>query len=145
MDGVVYHEVGSAGPDTVPVQVDLTVERIVCSRHGEPFRTDWPDGFTPFSIALFEDLVETDTFADSVGNTTSGFEHALDATPICERISKPKLLRAYVDSGVGVEGTCGNCERDTLGTPYTFRTSQGRTHMGHLCFECLVYQLRWLN
>jgi hypothetical protein len=142
---VVYHEIGEAGPETVTVEVDLTSPRIVCPRHGEAFRAQWPIGFMPFSVAVFEALVSDEVFANDVGESTAAIEGALDQRPICERINKTALLRAYVDSGIGAEGHCDNCQTDALGTPYSFSNPSGKVEVGHLCFQCLVYHLRWLH
>lgn len=123
--------------DGDPVEVELTFDRIVCNKHGEPFRSGWPSGFPTFSIAIFDDLSTDPEFVELVGGSTKLIHAALDRSPICERVGKYQLMGAYAKSDVGVEGTCANCDRVAEGTPY-HTTVQ---YFDHLCFECIVYNL----
>lgn len=119
------------------VQVDLTYDRVVCNRHGEPFRDEWPKGFPTFGILLFQEISDEDTFLDVVGKDTKLISAAFDRLPICERVSKPVLMGAYLSAGIGKRAKCDNCGAIEDGTSY--RTTIDRFE--HLCFQCIVYRL----
>ena len=138
-DHVVEFEIGDGGEEHV--DVDLTFDRVVCPRHGEPFRDEWPNGFPTFSMLLFEDLSKNETFLEVVGHDTKLISAAFDRQPLCERVSKPTLMGAYLASGIGKEAKCSNCGEINYGTPYR-TTGQ---HFKHLCFECIVYRLERIN
>jgi hypothetical protein len=144
-DDVVEFKVGEDDGQP-PVQVELTFDRIVCARHGEPFRADWPTGFPTFSLALFEELTKDQQFADVVGKHTNLIHEALDHQPMCERLPKLTLYGAYLKSGLGTEDLCEGCGKRGLGTEYRTKTGPSTTHTyRHLCFNCVVYQLRVMS
>ena len=140
MEKVEFSVGESDGED--PIQVELTFDRVVCSRHGEPFRSGWPSGFPTLSIAIFEDLthrrgIRRDRWQAHGAHQCSSFI----ARPSVQRMAKATLLGAYVQSDVGTSAVCDVCDLEGLGTPY--RTQQ--QVYGHMCFECVIYGLAPLN
>ena len=131
------------GGEVVPV--DLTYERVLCPQHGEPFRTDWPDGFAEFSKVIFETLTKTEGFT-LIGGSSRLIHEALERSPICERIEKHALLGAYHMAGFGVVAECDVCEVESLGAPYQARVSAETVNFySHLCFRCVVYSMERAN
>ncbi len=131
------------GGDVVPV--DLTYERVLCPQHGEPFRTDWPDGFLEMSKVLFEALIKDRAF-ETIGGNRMLIHEALDRSPICERVDKQALYGAYLMAGFGTVAVCSVCGDRAAGAPYQAQVSAATTnHYPHLCFRCVVYGLRRAN
>jgi hypothetical protein len=123
-------------------QVDLTMERVCCSRHGEPFRAQWPKGWGVFTVALFRSLMGSDAFANEIQREVSRVNEALDHKPLCERATAEQLLDAYTQSGVGTVARCENCHRERLGTPYSTSSPSGIRKAKHLCFDCVLHRMR---
>lgn len=131
------------GGEVVPV--DLTYDRVLCAQHGEPLRQSWPDGFLALAETLFESLTGTDGF-DLIGGNTRLIHESLDRSPICERIDKLTLLRAYQAAGFGIIDTCSLCGDSAMGTSYLTQVSPTTTNRyPHLCFRCVVYGLARAN
>ena len=130
-------------------QIELTPERCFCALHGEPYRADWPSGAPIAMIRLFEVVLESREirrrrFAGELVDDdalTAMVAEVLDETPACCRISPATLRSIYVDSGVGVKASCEACGKLELGTP--FRTAQGQ--FGHVCFDCVLFEMVPLN
>lgn len=126
----------------VPPEHTFGFEHCFCSRHGEPFRAEYPKGYIVTSVQLFHDVLQLDaTDADAKkesGGETYGPEDLkkiLARKPACCRVSQRRLLELYAESGIGVLARCRVCRRKAVGAPYT---TQQRGY-DHVCFDCVVY------
>lgn len=130
------HIVGSG--DSEPIPIDLSLERVACPRHGEPFRTKWPDGFMVFSLNLFEAFIKEKDDDISVQET-------IDARPLCELVNAFDLLHAYQASEIGIMASCAICGYERPGTPYQTMVKRQTRLYPHMCFECVVFRLQPLS
>jgi hypothetical protein len=135
--------------------LDLSFGRVFCSRHGEPFRHAWPQGFGLATILLFRKVTELpQTLADArriagVGPDEeveiSVMERVLDEKPACCRLPPLAVLEVYLEIhrelGWGSVDRCVNCKLVKSGTPY--KTSH--SEVDHLCFECVLFCMEPLN
>lgn len=121
--------------------IDLTVERVACPRHGEPFRHRWPQGFPTLATTLLQAVLEDPAFVGVTGGEVDQINTTLTARAMCERVSKPTLMAAYITSGVGVEKRCELCRERSLGTPYKMGRPGGVVSYRHVCFSCVIYRL----
>lgn len=118
--------------------------QVWCPRHGEPFRTKWPQGALIFQVRGFTE-VATQEFAieiDRLGLTfEQGVEHLLSSVPICCRLPTDKLLALYAEAGIGEERTCDVCGERALGAPYRVRLDDGVHELAHACFSCVCTRM----
>ncbi len=127
--------------------IDLTFERVHCSRHGEPLRSQWPTGYAVMMIKLFEAVFRdqatlADNKRDEDDRTDPEKMHdLLDDTPMCCRVSDAKLLEIYTDAGFGVVAKCKVCRRKRIGSSYTTSIKT----FTHLCFECVTHRMKPLQ
>ena len=127
-------------------QVNLTFERMLCARHGEPFRAQWPKGYPIFMVHAFQAVASKPEVAAAVEGDITGLERLLDEKPACERLTRDELLALYGDAGIGKVAECVNCKRAALGTPYSTSGPAGRvTAAQHICFECVLDWMRPLQ
>lgn len=139
-------EFNLGNPDDEQTQVELSFNRVVCARHGEPFRDTWPSFFPAFAMALFEELAKLPIFEEVIGKRSQLVAEALDHSPICERVDGYTLLGAYIKSGLGHPDTCGGCGLFGQGTPYMTQNADGQLfRYPHLCFDCVVFNLSPTN
>lgn len=114
---------------------ELSPGRVICARHGEPFRAGWPTGYPAFALTLLQPLLATAANLDELGRH-------LDQQAACCRAPRSALLAAYLDCGVGVLARCQHCRKREPGTPYSVSAPGGGVqHIAHLCFHCVVFQL----
>jgi hypothetical protein len=133
-------------------QIDL--EMIVCSRHGEPFRPQWPKGFAALTILVLE-LIQTDEAlgaerkAIDADNPAPGYMSALRNRPACERVDRDRLMAIYMAAEIAVDGVCIVCGRRAPGTEYQ-RTETRRLATltrrrvvvdRHVCFDCVLTRM----
>ena len=127
-----------------PDAINLSFERVFCSRHGEPLRSAWPAGYPIVLAKLFDDVFrQRETLAEA--RKASGedkpdpklIESLLDVTPLCCRVSDRRMVEIYKYAGFGVKAKCSNCRRKRLGAPYK-TTISSRTHV---CFDCVIYSM----
>jgi len=123
--------------------IDLSMERVLCPRHGEPFRARWPKGFPTMAIASLKTIMADPGFAALTEGEVGQINELLSQRPICERISSPDLMTLYIESGIGRDARCELCRQRGLGTPYTMARPGGTTETyHHVCFSCVVYRLK---
>ena len=79
--------------------IELSVQRVTCPRHGEPFRARWPKGWPRFTLAVIRALLEEPTFAEALHGDIAAVNAALDVRPACERVPPDVLRAAYRDCG----------------------------------------------
>lgn len=131
--------IGGPGDGGPPIPIDLSFERTVCARHGEPFRINWPAGFMVFGLTVFEAFVKQPAAQDI------DIQAAIDARPLCELVNTFDLMHAYQRSDIGVQGECALCGVERAGTPYNTQLGGKVKTYAHLCFECVVYHLTPLS
>lgn len=125
--------------------VELTFERALCARHGEPFRARWPKGYPIFMVKAFQVVASKPEIAEAVEGNISRITELLDERPMCERLTRDEMLGLYGDAGIGSMAVCDNCRRMALGTPFS-RTVGGQVMKDdHVCFECVLDWMRPLQ
>lgn len=134
-----------AEPAAREPQILLTLERLLCARHGEPFRAQWPKGFPIFTVKAFQVVASKPEIAAAVEGDVRGIERLLDEKPACCRLTSDEMLALYGDAGIGVVATCQNCRRFALGTPYSRSMPGGVEKDDHICFECVLHWMRPLS
>lgn len=72
--------------------VNLTFERVLCPRHGEPYRVTWPSGYPVFSLLAFEEILKLPSVQQGCAGDVKAIESLLDETPICCRLPGKRLL-----------------------------------------------------
>jgi len=124
-------------------QLNLTFERTLCARHGEPFRAQWPKGFPIFVVKAFQAVASKPEIGEAVEGDITRIEELLDERPMCDRLTRDELLTLYGDAAIGRMDVCVNCRRMALGTPYSTSGPGGRvTAADHICFECVLDWMR---
>lgn len=131
--------------------IEMTVRRVSCPRHGEPFRDQWPKGWALFSVQLMQWVLDDPrTLKEARDLAGVGAEEkvepkwieaVLDVRPACCRIGNTRLMRAYEESQVGHRARCRVCKRKRLGTPY----QTIRQRVEHVCFDCVLYRMEPSN
>lgn len=124
--------------------IALSISRVCCPLHGEPFREEWPKGWMPFSLMLLRAALATPTLIDEAEQDVNLINGALDRTPLCERVEPEVLMEAYTDCGLGRMARCDNCGVPRQGVVMLL-TQPGNvvpTRLDHVCFDCIVTRLR---
>lgn len=128
-------------PDPPPPNVDvmLTLNRVVCSLHREPFVVDFPKGYIQFMLYAFDEFTKMESFPEKKEDIDS----VLDEKPLCCRLSKATLLETYEEAGKEFnKKRCQFCQRfKVLGSRFRViepETNRTRTYQ-HICFRCVVY------
>ncbi len=89
-----------------PPQIELTPQRIICGRHGEIFKANWPVGYAWFVTIGMEALVCDKTFAalvkQAIEDTGVVKEEAvnflLKIKPLCCHLTPADLLKYFFRS-----------------------------------------------
>lgn len=129
-------------------------EHWLCTLHAEPFRERWPKGMAAIVLMVIEEVLQDPELwatADAIvaarpelSKPFEGVREALADVPACCRVPPERLLRLYVESGIGRSWRCKACRRWGRGTklrnadPRTLEVSIVR----HVCFRCVVYRAR---
>ncbi len=127
---------------------------IVCDRHGEPFRKEWPKGFAALTILILE-LIQGDeelgheAKAINADNPAPGYMAALARRPACERVPVARLRELYMQAEIAVDDICVVCGRRAPGTEYQrteVRRLVGLTRRRvvtdrHVCFDCVLTRM----
>lgn len=129
--------------------IEITAARVICSRHGEPFRATWPAGYLLFAVQSLQYVTGRPGFweeAKRLGGTEDSdrkkIEYALDIRPMCCRLTSEKLIEMYEAAKFGVTRRCRGCDRKRLGAPYSVTTPTGEVGAyDHICFGCVVHNL----
>jgi hypothetical protein len=125
-------------------KIELTMGRVCCPLHSEPFREEWPKGWMPFSLTLMQAALASETLADEAEQSEDWVNGALDRVPLCERVEPAVLEQAYVDCGLGKLSRCDNCSRTAQGVTMRLMMPGNMlpTLLDHVCFECITTRLR---
>lgn len=134
------------------LQIEPTM--IVCSRHGEPFRPQWPKGFAALTILVVELIGSDEELGKEAAEVDAekpapGYMAALRRRPACERVPLDRLRQLYMTAEIAVDGTCIVCGRRAPGTEYQrteTRRLAGLTRRRvvvdrHVCFECVLTRM----
>ncbi|KKN72199.1 hypothetical protein LCGC14_0413360 [marine sediment metagenome] len=129
--------------------IAVTHERLLCARHGEPYRAQWPKGFAITVVALMDYIFKRDDVAAEARELAGCgpgdkpepkvVEQVLDRIPACCRVHTKQLREVYVKAKIGTRARCEDCRRKRFGTSYL---SQER-EFAHLCFDCVLDPDRW--
>lgn len=124
--------------------LNLEFNRVLCSRHGEPFRAKWPSGYAAWVLFGFEAVVQLESFQAETGGDQFKIELALDKTPICCRLGDGKVRELFNQihekCHVWDQSGCSKCGRLALGSPIRTTNYWGRVKdQGFVCFDC------WFN
>lgn len=119
------------------IPIDISFTRAFCSRHGEPFRADWPTGYAAATVSLAEFVIPQLQPKGELDLEASPelIEVLLDVVPLCCRAPRGVLFHAYLDAKIGRRATCQVCRRVRWGAPYETTRKTYR----HLCFHCVVW------
>lgn len=141
-------------PDDAPDEVreklgdgpvlNVTFERALCNRHGEPFRSEWPSGFGVFLVKGVQKL-------NLIGQALAGLplnqavawaELELDKKPVCCRFKREELLALYLDAKKWKRRLCVGCKSLRDGAPYRVRTPEGAfQELRHVCLWCVLWRM----
>lgn len=143
----------ASDPDLPKLQFE-PFTHLVCPRHGEPFRREYPSGgFVTFTMLLMKAAFENEELQREAGAGEDGWEGrvmaALAERPACERASTDVLKRLYRTCREPGKpwpfGVCEVCRLAKAGSPYGVSLLPGRKgptkEYSHLCFDCVVDRL----
>jgi hypothetical protein len=130
-----------------PPPLTLAFEQMLCARHGEPFRAQWPKGYSQIIIAAMETIQHDDSLAAECEGDLARLPAILAKRPICCRLPVEKMLEIYEHAQIGSVCACDICRESKLGTPIRLseRNFWGRVKIKtfrHVCFECWLFRLR---
>lgn len=138
------------------VEVPLDQRHVACSRHGEPFRAEWPRGWPEFALAVSTRALGSPALQAGLESpaywwmtellwedlprrrTPEQIREVLAGRPACEWLSREQLFECYRESGIGVIGLCQLCRIFRIGTPYHVREHGQARRIAHVCFHDLV-------
>lgn len=137
-------------------EVALDQRHVVCPRHMEPFRAEWPLGWPTFAMSVSQAALDSPALQGGLSNprfwTMSDLwwedlprragpaqvRQLLEDRPACEWLEAETLMRAYLASGIGKVGLCRVCGIVRAGTRYGVRTGQTVNVLAQACFVCVV-------
>lgn len=126
--------------DLVPKPtIIFEVPMVLCNRHGEPFRVNWPKGYPSFMLKAWDIVVAQKAFGEEVGEKLEPVvvSQVLKKRPLCCRLKPDELRRLYIDINLGKVAHCETCHKRRIGTMCRINSHGG---LGHVCFECVVYR-----
>lgn len=120
-------------------QIELPHTRVICGRHGEPFRAEWPKGYALFCVNGLKAVMESESFTKECGGDVDLVNGLLDQKPICCRLSPDELVSLYESCGIGHLGTCAACYQEKMTVPIRDLNFWGRVRRTvRLCLQCSV-------
>lgn len=126
----------------VEIPLIFTLQRILCVKHGEPFRNLWPLGFASFSIRAWDRLCTNLDFGEECGGDKERIEPLLDIKPICCRLSNIQLVAVYRECPISVLARCEGCGQKKDGSTFSMQNHWGRVkQFKHMCFDCVVNRI----
>lgn len=125
----------------------FTFERVLCPKHGEPFRKDWPSGYPVFLVKGWELVVGElgEMPKDLPTNQQIGWiELQLSEEPICCRLGPERYLSVATDSRKWHKAVCKHCKSFGPGSAFRLSDDQGRTvrELSHVCLSCVAFRAR---
>lgn len=127
----------------------ITPGRMICARHGEPFRSLWPKGYAMFAVEgmrrLDPEQIKKDIIKARLEGTSikQQYEYLLDKKPLCCRLGDEKMLAFYTEAELGRPGRCEICHERRLGGPLRVRNFWKRAKFhNHVCHVCLLTKIQ---
>lgn len=123
----------------------------LCALHGEPFRERWPKGMAQVVILVCDEVLQDPelwALADEIvaarpeiATPFDGIREALADVRVCCRVAKERLMRLYIDAGIGRLRRCVICKQTRQGTPMRSLDPKTRvvSTLRQVCFYCTVY------
>lgn len=86
--------------DQVPAgALVLDPECTLCDRHGEPFRTNWPQGYAGWALAAIKTFAAYPGVAEIAGGELAAIpEKLLTQRPLCCQLEDEHLLDCYLEA-----------------------------------------------
>lgn len=142
-------------------RVDLDFKRMFCSRHGEPFRQEWPKGALKTQTSMVERLIVKasaeesaklreearrllDRPAEAAISNKEMLEALFSKKPMCCRLGDKIMRGLWERAGIGRVGRCVVCRRKNRKcVEVKMRTSTaGDTQtLDRVCFDCVLRHL----
>jgi hypothetical protein len=135
------------GTGEIPV-LFIKAERIMCGRHGEPFREAWPAGYPTFVMTALKNVCSGEAFTTALeSGGVEALGRLLDEKPACCRMRPEDLVLAYHLCQQTAQPWCFDaccvCGENHVGCRYQYRSTGGGVRvLAHVCFGCIVYRLR---
>jgi hypothetical protein len=127
-------------------QIEMTHSQVLCMRHGEVFKTDWPTGFAKFAMNGLQVVMSYRETVEETQGDVHAINNALLRRPICCRLHSDDflaLLQGFADEiqpKFGYRASCEGCKGYIVGTKITHYTKHGKKVKAYdrLCFKCFI-------
>lgn len=133
-----------SGGESVNVDAKFKMEHLLCGRHGEPFRENWPLGYSSFFTIGFDRLLEKEEIQKECKGQLEDLDKLLEVKPLCCRLPSSELFTLYEDvnkmAKVWYVKLCSNCARFRFGGPYRVGIPGGIHWFKHLCMSCVIFK-----
>ena len=121
--------------------LNLEFNRVLCARHGEPFRERWPSGYVGWCVMGFEALLLLEDFFSETEGKQENICQSLDKKPMCCRLGNERvrevMQKIQEEFHVWREQRCGYCGNVAVGSQILTTNYWGRTKdCGFVCFDC---------
>jgi len=138
-------------PELTPETANMTFDRMLCLRHGEPFKAEWPSGYPSFICVGFKKYTDSGGMGklpeDKVERARAMEVH-FDLSPLCCRLGPDRLFDVYMEiqrdfNGPWKKKLCLKCGRLQYGGPYrSSRTEHGGGIVltKHVCLSCVCFR-----
>lgn len=114
---------------------------LICQRHGEPFRDNWPLGVEKFADDGMKELLRVESFKRAYKGIQSRIEVKLRRRQMCCWLPRSVLLNLYETCGIGEVAGCCNCGGDRIGMPYLIPMNKQIVACSHVCFDCIIHSM----
>lgn len=129
--------------DGTPMIV-MSFHRVLCPRHGEIFRENWPSGYPIFMVEAFGSLKlrEEVPLELSIEDHNKWIEKHLDEKPMCCRYTRDELLKLFLNARKWKRRLCINCKELRDGAAFHVTLPDGeQKRYRHVCLWCVIYKL----
>lgn len=121
----------------------LTTERVLCPKHCELFRYQWPKGFAVYAILVVQEALKQEEISKVCDRDIHKLMLLLDSKPLCEWFSPTKLMEILLEvqkrTHVWYSDLCVRCAERKIGTAYRTANHWGRvTSNSHVCLDCVL-------
>ena len=123
-------------------QIQLETRHVICQRHGEVFRSDWPAGYEGFCRIGMTKLLRVREFTRKCKGVQARVELQLRRRQMCCWLPKNQLIDLYAECGLGDDDNCCVCGNEKRGVPFSVTERRGAVvAYSHVCFRCIVETL----